>query len=198
MTQQEFEAWKAEQARMEKIAAEIEKKRAASKQIIDPTLPMQATDPAKEWIYPGHSGTHDPGREDHVVRLGKMYDDRIAAAPTEDQKKSHAAERSRVIASLPHQPRQERKLFRKHHIINVDGVAKCIYTMVWRFGHRGDVFHCYPKDQWTKDQADKFHDDRIAHPAWNGPPPNLQEYHAAIKQQFSALAQKAINQDNQE
>ena len=71
---------------------------------------------------------------------------------------------------------EERRIVRCYHLADVpqpDGTTKrkALYAMVHSYGvHQADIYHTYPKDQWTYDEAKAFHDARVAHESWTAPP----------------------------
>jgi hypothetical protein len=81
--------------------------------------------------------------------------------------------------------RQLRSLFRFHSLEDYKGRRRAIYNLIYCHGHHTAVWHTYPKDQWSEDEAKDFHAARINHPDFKKPKMTLHEFNQHVKRQIA-------------
>jgi hypothetical protein len=169
-----------DQAKLDKyhedVFALLEKARAENTPLpmVNPDLPDTDIDPELEWCFPGHAHTHHCMEQ--VIATRKKAD----AHP--DGKDSPAALKLHKVASDLEKTAHKRVLFRQHHYVDWRGKRRLVYVLWHRGGFQTDVFHTCPKitptypDGWTKEDAEAFHAERVAHPGWMAPKMTLHQF----------------------
>jgi hypothetical protein len=150
--------------------------------MVDYTLPLTDVDPDREWCFPGHAHTH------HCME--QVIAARAKADKHPDGAMSPAATKLRVAADALEKKAHKRVLFRQHHYVDWRGKRRLLYVLWHRGGHQTDVFHTAPKitptypDGWTKEDAEAFHAERIAHPGWTAPRMSLHEFEQLQRRRY--------------
>lgn len=153
----------------------LEKAKREHPNLFDHDLPTEPA-PDAEWVFPGRCHTHHPNGHARTLR---------AEANLPRNASQSAAMIARADELDKVENRQLRALFRMHSLEDYKGKRRAIYNLVHSHGHHTAVWHTYPKDQWSEDEAKEFHTARINHPDFNKPKMTIHEFNRHVKKQIA-------------